>query len=73
MSTKEYPAAADSSVYIELGTANNYYHKSAKCSKAKFSGGTKVTLKYALDWDYKACPYCQPPTDAIPELVSTGT
>ena len=49
-------------VYIDLGSVNNYYHKSAKCSDAKFSGGTKVTLQYVLDWKYKACPYCNPPT-----------
>ena len=27
-----------------------------------FSGGTKVTLRYVLDWGYKACPFCTPPT-----------
>jgi hypothetical protein len=26
------------------------------------SGGTKITLQYAKDWGYKACPYCNPPT-----------
>ena len=65
VSTEQYAASADSGVYIDLGSANNYYHKSAKCSDANFSGGTKVTLQYALDWDYKACPYCKPPTSAI--------
>ena len=65
VSQEEYGAASDSNVYIDIGSANNYYHKSAKCKDAGFSGGTKVTLQYVLDWDYKACPYCKPPTYAI--------
>ncbi len=68
VSTEYYPGLPDSSVYIDIGSANSYYHLGAKCSQAKFSGGTKVTLKYAIDWDYKACPYCNPPTS-----VYTGT
>jgi hypothetical protein len=24
--------------------------------------GTRITLQYAKDWGYKACPYCQPAT-----------
>ncbi|MBR1819996.1 MAG: hypothetical protein IJ769_00060 [Clostridia bacterium] len=71
VSTVEYGGAADSSVYIDIGSANNYYHKAAKCSDAKFSGGTKVTLQYAIDWDYKACPYCKPPTYVILESTET--
>ncbi len=67
VSTKEYAADPETGVYIDLGSANNYYHKSAKCSDAKFSGGTKVTLQYVLDWKYKACPYCNPPTRASAE------
>ncbi len=66
VSTKLYAASADSTVYIDPTSANNYYHKVSKCTKAGFSGGTKVTLQYAKDWGYKACPYCQPPTSAIP-------
>ena len=62
VSTEEYAADPETGVYIDLGSVNNYYHKSAKCSDAKFSGGTKVTLQYVLDWKYKACPYCNPPT-----------
>ena len=65
VSTEEYPGLADSSVYINLSSANNYYHLGPKCTKARFSGGSKVTLKYALDWDYKACPYCKPPTSVV--------
>ncbi len=67
VSNEEYPGLPDSSVYIDLGSANNYYHLGPKCTKAKFSGGTKVTLQYAVDWDYKACPYCNPPTTVIPD------
>ena len=62
VSTEEYPGLPDSTVYISIGSANSYYHLGAKCSKADFSGGTKVTLEYAIQWDYKACPYCNPPT-----------
>ena len=35
-----------------------------------FSGGTKVTLQYAVDWDYKACPFCNPPTSIVPDMDS---
>ena len=52
----------DAKVYINAGSVNNYYHKSATCKPAKFSGGTKVTMQYVVDWGYKACPYCNPPT-----------
>ena len=71
VSIELYAAPADTGVYVDLASANSYYHKSAKCSKADFSGGDKVSLLYALDWEYKACPYCNPPTSAIP--VSTET
>ena len=69
VSTEEYAAEADTGVYIDIGSANNYYHKAAKCSDAGFSGGTKVTLSYALDWEYKACPYCKPPTAVLPDVL----
>ena len=62
VSQEEYPGLPDSTVYIDIGSANNYYHLGPKCTKANFSGGTKVTLQYAREWDYKACPYCKPPT-----------
>ena len=51
-------------MYIDIASANNYYHKSSRCSKAGFSDGMKVTLQYVCDWGYKACPYCNPPTSA---------
>ena len=69
VSTLEYGAAAESDVYIDVTSANNYYHKGGSCSKAEFSGGTKVTLQYARDWGYKACPYCNPPTYVILETA----
>ncbi len=71
VSIEVYPADADSKVYVELGTINTYYHKSAKCSKTGFSGGTAVSLQYATDWDFKACPYCKPPTSIIPGSSDT--
>ena len=70
VSTEEYPGLPDSSVYIDIGSVNNYYHLGAKCSKANFSGGTKVTLEYAIQWDYKACPYCNPPTSVYMNDIS---
>ena len=67
VSTNQYAASADSIVYIDPSSVNNYYHKGSKCGSAGFSGGTKVTLQYVKDWGYKACPYCQPPTSVAAE------
>lgn len=59
----KYSASGDTKVYVDLkGKQYYYYHKSSKCSKAGMSKGTKITLQYARDWGYKACPFCQPPT-----------
>ena len=63
VSTVYYSADASTRVYIELGSLNIYYHKASRCAQAEFSGGTGVTLQYAKDWGYKACPFCNPPTD----------
>ena len=71
VSTKYYNASPDTVVYIDPTSVNNYYHAGSKCGSAGFSGGTKVTMQYVIDWKYKACPFCQPPTGVIPE--STGT
>ena len=71
VSIEIYPADGDTKVYVELGTVNTYYHKSAKCKKAGFSAGTAVSLQYATDWDFKACPYCNPPTSVIPGSSDT--
>ena len=65
-SIQTYPAPGTTAVYVKLGTINTYYHKKATCKKAKFKGGTKVSLRYAIDWEFKACPYCQPPTSVEP-------
>ncbi|MBQ6375206.1 MAG: hypothetical protein IJJ45_12065 [Clostridia bacterium] len=66
VSTKKYNAAGSSKVYISLtGKQYYYYHKSSKCSKGGMKNGTRITLRYAKDWGYKACPYCQPPTGII--------
>ena len=59
----KYSASGDTKVYVDLkGKQYYYYHKSSKCSKTGMSKGTKITLQYAKDWGYKACPFCQPPT-----------
>ena len=71
VSIQIYPAAADTKVYVELGTINTYYHKSSKCSKAGFKDGTAVSLQYAIEWEFKACPYCSPPTSVIPDAGNT--
>ena len=59
----KYSAAAESSVYVDLDSDMLYYHKSSRCSDADMRGGTKQTLEFVLDLNYKACPYCNPPTD----------
>ena len=61
-STVYYAADASTSVYIEIASMNIYYHKASRCNAANFAGGTAVTLQYAKDWGYRACPYCNPPT-----------
>ena len=56
-------ASATSIVYISTGAnASSYYHKTAKCSAQKFSNGTNVTLEYAINHGYSACPSCNPPS-----------
>ncbi len=59
--TNNASASAESVVYIKLGNGGgSYYHTAAKCSGQSFSGGTTVTLEYALSHGYKACPSCKP-------------
>ena len=60
----DYSASADTSVYIDLYSDQFYYHKSSKCSGSGMSSGTGVTLEYALDFGYRRCPYCNPPSSA---------
>jgi hypothetical protein len=62
-STDHYSAPADTTVYVDLGGKYYfYYHKSSRCSKTNMTSGSKITLQYARDWGYKACPFCNPPT-----------
>ena len=61
--TNSNSASATSVVYIKTGSgAGAYYHKAAKCTGQSFTGGTSVTLEYALSKGYKACPSCKPPS-----------
>ena len=56
-------APGDTRVYIDLsGNTNAFlYHKSSSCSKCGMTGGTAVTLKYALDQGFADCGHCNPP------------
>ncbi len=58
----KYSASGDTQVYVDPDSTQFYYHKNARCSDAGFSGGTSVDLDFAVRWDFKACPYCNPPT-----------
>ena len=57
-----YAASAGTAVYIDLYADQFYYHKASKCSGSGMSSGSAVTLEYALDFGYKRCPYCNPPS-----------
>ncbi|MCR4620743.1 MAG: hypothetical protein K5663_01510 [Clostridiales bacterium] len=60
---KNASASASTVVYIKTGTNTaKYYHKAAKCTAQGVTGGTSVTLEYALGKGYKACPSCNPPS-----------
>lgn len=58
----KYSAAGDTNVYIDLSGSMLYYHKNSSCSDAGLSNGTKVMLDFVVDWGFKACPFCNPPT-----------
>jgi len=63
VSTDKYSAPGDTNVYVDLsGKYYYYYHKSSRCSDTSMKNGTGITLEYARDFGYKACPYCNPPT-----------
>ena len=51
---------ASSKVYIKTGKP--YYHKGASCSAQNATGLSAVTLEFAIDRGYKACPSCNPPS-----------
>ena len=72
VSIQMYPGDADSTVYVDPGTINTYYHRASTCSAVKFKGGTVVSLQFAIDWGYKACPHCQPPTSVTPGTEDNG-
>ena len=56
-------AAGNTNVYITPGApSGSYYHKTGKCSAQNFSSNQNVTLEYALEHSYKACPSCNPPS-----------
>ncbi len=59
-SSKPTTGSASSTVYILAGKA--YYHVGARCSAQGVSGANAVTLEYAIERDYKACPSCNPPS-----------
>ena len=56
-------APKDTRVYIDLsGKTNEFlYHTKSSCSECGMTGGTAVTLKYALDQGFADCGYCKPP------------
>ena len=58
----KYSAPADTKVYIDPGRDMLYYHAASKCNDAGLSGGVGGNLEFALEWGYKACPFCNPPT-----------
>lgn len=58
----KYSAPADTKVYIDPTRDLLYYHTSSKCNDAGMSNGVGGNLEFALEWGYKACPFCNPPT-----------
>ncbi len=58
--SKPTTGSASSTVYIISG--KTYYHVGARCSAQGVSGANAVTLEYAIERDYKACPSCNPPS-----------
>ncbi len=56
-------ASGSSTVYIKTGSnASDYYHIGARCTALGLSGMSNVTLEYAIEHSYKACPSCKPPS-----------
>lgn len=58
----KYSAPADTKVYIDPDREMLYYHAASKCNDAGMSSGVGGNLEFALEWGYKACPFCNPPT-----------
>lgn len=58
----KYSAPGDTKVYIDVDSDRLYYHRTSRCSDAGLSNGTGVMLDFVVNWGYKACPFCNPPT-----------
>ncbi|MGI6238186.1 MAG: hypothetical protein ACOYI5_00980 [Christensenellales bacterium] len=60
----EGAAPSDTTVYVDISADPNgaLYHRSATCAETSFSGGTPITLKFALNHGYGDCGFCNPPT-----------
>ena len=58
----QYAAPADTKVYIDPTRDLLYYHAGPNCNDAGLSGGVGGNLEFALEWGYRACPFCNPPT-----------
>lgn len=56
----EYNAPGDTTVYIDLSYATNYYHKSSSCSGSGVTDGAGVSLAFAIEQGFSRCPYCNP-------------
>ena len=57
---------------IVTSEAYGGFRREIPCSAVKFKGGTGVSLQFAIDWGYKACPHCQPPTSVTPGTEDNG-
>ena len=58
----KYAAPAETKVYIDPARDLLYYHAGPNCNDAGLSGGVGGNLEFALEWGYRACPFCNPPT-----------
>lgn len=58
----KYSAPGDTNVYIDVSGSMLYYHKNSSCNDGGLNKGTKVMLEFVVDWGFKACPFCNPPT-----------
>lgn len=62
-------SGGDGTTYVYIATEtiahNGYYHRRSSCSDAGMSSDNsqRVTLDWALRFDYEPCPRCNPPTE----------
>ena len=60
---------SDGTTYVYIATEtiahNGYYHRRSSCSDAGMTSDNsqRVTLDWALRFDYEPCPRCNPPTE----------